>query len=72
MWTDAVRGWYKVSQTAVTTANVRAFKSGCTAFVVVAVTAAQSAGNAMSGVDTSNVVRFPLSTKPSLCPAGKP
>ena len=68
MWTDAVRSWYRVTQTSATTADARAFRSGCTVFVVVAVADVSASTNALAGIDTSNVVRFPLSANQKLCP----
>jgi hypothetical protein len=69
MWTDAARTWYKVSQTTTTSAEAHAFRSGCTAFVVVAVADMNARGSVLAGLDLTNVVRFPLSARPDLCPA---
>ena len=69
MWTDAVRAWYRTAQVTTTRVDVHAFKSGCTAFIVVAVADPNSGGNALLGLETTNVVRFPLSARPELCPA---
>lgn len=68
-WTDAARAWYRADQTSTTRADMRAFKSGCTAFVVVAVADMSANPKSLVGVDTTNVVRFPLSTQQALCPA---
>lgn len=70
-WTDAARTWYRVAQTAGTSAEAHAFRSGCSAFVVVAVANAELPGTGMAGIDTTNLVRFPLSVQPALCP-GRP
>lgn len=68
MWTDAVRAWYRTAQVPTTRVDVHAFKSGCTAFIVVAVADPNAGGNALLGLETTNVVRFPLSARPELCP----
>ena len=67
-WTDAARAWYRGTQTSATRADVRAFRSGCTAFVVVAVTDTGTNLKSFAGLDTTNVVHFPLSTRRELCP----
>lgn len=69
MWTDAVRAWYRTAQTPTPRVDVHAFRSGCTAFIVVAVADPNSDGNALLGLETTNIVRFPLSARPELCPA---
>lgn len=68
-WTDAARAWYRAAQTSGQRAEMRAFRSGCTAFVVVAVTDTSASPKSLAGLDTTNVVRFPLSTRQELCPA---
>lgn len=68
MWTDAVGGWYRVTEGTSTTTAVGAFRSGCTAFIVIALPATPSSRNSMVGLDTTNVIRFPLSARPELCP----
>lgn len=71
MWTDAVGAWYPVAQGTRTTDSIRAFRSGCTAFVVIALPLAPSRPKSMIGIDTTNIVRFPLSAQPALCPRGR-
>lgn len=72
MWTDAARTWYRISQTSGTSVDAHAFKSGCTAFMIVAFTDANAPGSSMTGLEASNVLRFPLSQQPMLCPAQHP
>jgi hypothetical protein len=67
-WTDAVRAWYRTAQATTTHIDVHAFKSGCTAFIVVAVADPSAGGNTLMGLETTNVLRFPLSAHPELCP----
>ena len=68
MWTDAARAWYRTAQGSATRAAVHAFKSGCTAFVVVAISDPATSDKQPAGLDTTNVLRFPLSERPELCP----
>lgn len=72
MWTDAARTWYRISQTTSTATDAHAFKSGCTAFMVIAFADANAPGSSMTGLEASNVLRFPLSQQPSLCPMQHP
>lgn len=72
MWTDAARTWYKVTQTTGTSADAHAFRSGCTAFLVLAFANANAPAHSLTGLDATNVVRFPLSQRPDLCPARHP
>lgn len=71
-WTDAARTWYRLSQTTSTSADAHAFKSGCTAFMVIAFADTHAPDASMTGLEASNVVRFPLSQQPNLCPAQHP
>lgn len=72
MWTDAARTWYRIAQTTGTTTDTHAFKSGCTAFMVIAFADANAPGGSMTGLEASNVLRFPLSQQPSVCPIQHP
>ena len=72
MWTDAARTWYRITQTTSTTADAHAFRSGCTAFMVIAFADANAPGSSMTGLEASNVLRFPLSQQPNLCPMQHP
>lgn len=63
-WTDAAGSWYRMARTSETAAPVHAYRSGCTEFVVVAI---KDSGGTEATLDTTNAVRFPLSTNRSLC-----
>jgi len=67
-WTDAASAWYRTAEGSATRAAVHAFKSGCTAFVVVAISDPATSDKRLAGLDTTNVLRFPLSERPALCP----
>lgn len=72
MWTDAARTWYRIAQTTGTTTDAHAFRSGCTAFMVIAFADVNAPGSSMTGLEASNVLRFPLSQQPSVCPMQHP
>lgn len=72
MWTDAARTWYRISETTGTTTDAHAFRSGCTAFMVIAFADASAPGSSTTGLEASNVLRFPLSQQPTLCPMRHP
>lgn len=72
MWTDAARTWYRISQTTGTTADAHAFKSGCTAFMVIAFADTNTPDASMTGLEATGVLRFPLSQQPTLCPTQHP
>jgi hypothetical protein len=72
MWTDAARTWYRIAQTTGTTTDAHAFRSGCTAFMVIAFADTNAPGSSMTGLEASNVLRFPLSQQPSVCPMQHP
>jgi hypothetical protein len=73
-WTDAARMWYVIARTAATHADVHAFRSGCTEFTVIAVGDTSAGAHTAPGerasayLDTTNVLRFPFSEKPQICP----
>lgn len=72
MWTDAARSWYRITQTSDTTVDAHAFRSGCSAFVVIALADPHATGEGTAGLESSNLLRFPLSVNPSLCPTQFP